>query len=65
MQTYKVTCLEDNIDYYYISATPYEALFDMKYFINLSEKCDAEIHKTESGEHLYFEHNGKTYVVKN
>lgn len=61
-----VTCLEDGKRYLYVNCTPYEAMQRMLYTLNLSrEDPNARINKTVSGMHLYIEHNGKTYAVRN
>lgn len=46
--------------------TPYEALSKMLYTLNISsEDKAAVINKTESGLHLYFDHRGETYSIRN
>lgn len=60
-----VICMEDRKEYGFIAATPFEAMRKMIYTLNLANKCEPKIHKTESGLHLWFEHNGKTYAIRN
>lgn len=61
-----VTCLNNGKRYGMDAKTPYEALSKMKYTLDLSRKDEnAVINKTESGLHLYMDHSGKTYVVRN
>ena len=62
----RVFCLDDGKGYWFIATTPYEALQKMKYTLDLSHyDKDAVINKTESGLHLYMDHSGKTYSVRN
>lgn len=60
-----VTDLDSGIKYGFSAKTPYEAMRKMIYTLNISGKCNAKINKTESGKHLYVEHNEHTYVVRN
>lgn len=61
-----VMCLDTGILYGFIATTPYEAMQKMIYTLNISnEKRDIIINKTISGEHLYIEHSGKTYAIRN
>lgn len=61
-----VMCLDTGVSYGFIATTPYEAMRKMIYTLNISnEKRDAIINKTVSGEHLYIEHGGKTYAIRN
>ena len=60
-----VKCIEDNIEYHFMARTPLEALNKMIYCLNISGKCDAQINKTKSGLHLWFEDGGKTYCIQN
>ncbi len=61
-----VMCLDTGISYGFIATTLYEAMRKMIYTLNISnEDSDAVINKTISGEHLYIEHNGKTYAIRN
>lgn len=62
----KVTCLDDGIEYWFTAKTPLEAMQKMLYTLNLSAfDRNATINKTESGMHLYIDHNDKTYAVAN
>lgn len=63
----KVFCLDDGSTYIFEKGiTPYEAMKKMLYFLNLKNNDpNAVINKTESGLHLYIDHCGKTYSVKN
>lgn len=46
--------------------TPYQALNKMLYTLNIKSKDkSAVINKTESGLHLYFDHCGETYAIRN
>ena len=62
-----VFCLDTGEKFYYgDNKTPYEALSGMLYTLNLSHNDPkAKIDKTESGLHLYFDHCGKTYAIRN
>ena len=61
-----VACLDEGKSYWFTARTPYEALQKMKYTLDLARKDpEAKINKTESGLHLYMEHGGRTYSVKN
>ena len=61
-----VTCLDDGKSYGFAVKTPYEAMQKMKYTLDLKQKDDsAIINKTESGLHLWMDHSGKTYAVRN
>lgn len=51
--------------YIFGDCTSYQAMEKMRYYLNVKEKCDAPIQKTTSGCHLYMEHNGMTYAVRN
>ena len=62
---YYVKCIEDNKEYGFVADTPYEALKKMIYTLNIKEICKVKINKTKSGKHLWFEHNNKTYAVRN
>lgn len=62
---YYVKCMEDNKEYGFLAITAYEAMKKMIYTLNISGKCEVKINKTESGKHLWFEYNGKTYAVRN
>ena len=63
----KVFCLDDGSTYIFEKGiTPYEALKRMLYTLNVARNDpNAVINKTESGLHLYLEHFGKTYAVRN
>lgn len=61
-----ITCLEDNKKFGFSARTPYEALQSCLYYLNLNKKDNnAKINKTNSSLHLWFEHCGKTYSIKN
>lgn len=61
-----VACLDEGKSYWFTARTSYEALQKMKYTLDLTRKDpEAKINKTESGLHLYMEHGGRTYSVKN
>ena len=58
--------LGTNESYYFTANTPYEALRKMLYTLNLKHRDpDATINKTNSGLHLWLEHHGETYAVRN
>ena len=61
-----VICLDTLVRYDFVAVTPYEAITKMKYTLDIqhSDK-DAVINKTPSGLHLWMEHSGKTYAVRN
>ena len=62
---FKVVCLDNGNQYYYVAKTPYEAMTKMKYVLDLDNKDDAcIINKTESRNHLFMDHSGKTYAVR-
>lgn len=61
-----VKCLETGAEYGFLAATGYEAMNKMKYMLDVANRDDsAVINKTISGEHLWMEHHGLTYAVKN
>ena len=62
-----IKCLEDKKEYGYTdSKTPYEAISGLLYTLNCNKlDKNAVINKTDSGRHLWFEHSGKTYCIKN
>lgn len=63
---YKVLCLENGKQFWFMAQTAYIAMQKMIYYLNIS--CldkDAVINKTISGEHLYVFHSGNTYAVRN
>jgi len=60
-----VICMETSTTYGFLADTAYEALDKMKYTLGVAGKCDSTINKTESGMHLWMEHNGMTYAVRN
>ena len=63
---YTVYDMETGAGYTFQAWTPDEAMQKMLYTLNLSKRdLDATINKTESGLHLYIEHNGNFYAVKN
>lgn len=64
-QMFYVTCMDDQKQYGFLTTTAYEAMLCMKYYLNIGGKCDTPINKTESSLHLWLEHNGVTYAVKN
>ena len=58
--------LGTNTSYVYGECTPYESLQRLLYYLNLRfNDTDAVINKTESGMHLYLQHNGEIYAVRN
>ena len=59
---FQIICLDNGKQFYFKASTPYEALNKMKYYLKDDE---AIINITETGQYLYFEHNGMTYVIKN
>lgn len=62
---FKVVCLDNGNQYYYVARTPYEAMTKMKYVLDLANKDGATIiNKTKSGKHLFMDHSGKTYAVR-
>lgn len=64
-QMFYVTCMDNQKRYGFLTTTAYEAMLSMKYYLNIVSKCNAPINKTKSGLHLWLEHNGVTYAVKN
>lgn len=61
-----IICLEDGRKLEFMALTPYEAMIKCKYYLDLNKKDNnAKINKTISGLHLWMEHNGRTYSVKN
>ena len=62
---YTVVCLDDNRKYTFSAMSPYDAMKKMVYYLNLSKHEETVINKTKSGIHLYFEHNNKTYTIRN
>lgn len=63
--TQNVHCLDDGKTYCFVAKTPYEAMQMMKYTLDTARKDNsAVINKTESGLHLWMEHNGKTYSIR-
>lgn len=63
-KTRKVINLDNGAEYIFTNVTPIEALQSMIYAINITEKCNSIINKTETNKHLYFEHNGETYATR-
>lgn len=65
-KSYTVYEMETGTAYTFLAWTAYEAMRKMLYTLNLSRKDpNAVISKTESGLHLYLEHNGSIYAVRN
>ena len=63
---YTVYDLENGSEYTFLAWSAYEAMQKMLYTLNLSRRDpDAVINKTESGLHLYLEHSGSIYAVRN
>lgn len=62
---YTVVCLDDNTEYTFGAIDPYDAMKKMVYYLNLKKYEEVVIHNTTSGKHLYFEHNNKTYAIRN
>ena len=62
-----VVCLETDERFGYgDNKTPHQALSGLLYMLNTQRKDSAAaIQTTKSGEHLYFEHSGKTYAIRN
>lgn len=63
-KTRKVINLNTETEYIFTNTTPVEALKNMIFTLNIKEKCNSIINKTETNKHLYFEHNGETYAVR-
>lgn len=62
---YTVACLDDNRKYTFSAMSPYDAMKKMVYYLNLNKHEEVVINKTKSGNHLYVEHNNKTYTIRN
>ena len=63
---YTVRHMETGTEYTFEAWTAYEAMQKMLYTLNLSKRDpNATINKTESGLHLYLEHSGNIYAVRN
>ena len=62
-----VVCLDSGARFGYESSkTPYQALTAALYSLNLKHYDPAAvINKTESGRHLYFDHSGETWSIRN
>lgn len=61
-----VICLDTSVSYGFDARTAYEALAKMKYTLDIQHlDQNAVINKTPSGLHLWMEHSGKTYAVRN
>ncbi len=60
-----VTNLDTDQKYGFQAQTSYVAMRKMIDYLNIGGKCDATIHKTESGKTLYFDHHGETYAILN
>lgn len=61
-----ITCLDDQRKFFMSAKTPYEAMKSLKYTLDLvheDNKCI--INKTQTGFHLWMDHSGKTYAVRN
>ena len=62
----RVFCLDEGRGYYFSAKTPYEAMENMKYTLDLKHlDKKAEIKQTDSGTCLFMDHSGKTYSVIN
>lgn len=60
-----VLCVEEQKNYLFANVTPYEAMKNIIYMLNLgSGRPEPTINKTCSGYHLWFEREGKTYVAR-
>lgn len=57
--------LDTGEKYIFANKTPLEAMNAMIYTLNIREKCNAVVNKTESGKVLYFVHKGCTYSTVN
>ena len=63
---YYVCCLDTDESYPFYARAPYEAMTKMQYTLNLKRNDpNAVINKTKSGLHLYMEHSGKFYAIRN
>lgn len=63
---FKVKCLENGKQFWFVAQTAYIAINNLLYTLNLNNKDkNAVINKTTSGEHLYIVHHGNTYAVRN
>lgn len=63
----EIICLDTGVKYCYSEKeTPYSAMTKMLYYLNIQHlDKTAKIDKTESGLHLYFDHCGKIYAIRN
>lgn len=62
----KVINLDTGEILYFDTLTPYIALINLMYYLNLKDNLgDSKINKTESGKHLWIERNGETWCVRN
>jgi len=64
MKMVRIFCLDDGTSYWFHAGTAYEAMRKLQYTLDLRKGDRAAIHKTESGKHLYLEHDGKTYAAR-
>ena len=61
-----VRCLDTGVEFGFTAKTPYEAMDKMRYFLDLKQKDPgATINKTASGMHLWMDHSGRTYSIRN
>ena len=63
MRRFIIYCLDTGAQYWYIARNAYEAMQKHAYYLNLSNKQEITINKTESGRHLFIEHDDKCYGV--
>lgn len=65
MKAHTVFCLDDKRDFVFLASSPYEAMCQMLYTLNLSHQdAEAKISLTKSGLHWTMDHCGKTYSIK-
>ena len=63
---YSVYCLDTDESYAFEACAPYDAMTKMLYTLNLKRNDpNAVINETRSGLHLYIEHSGKFYAIRN
>lgn len=58
----KIVCLDDNIEYYFIASTPYEAMEKMRYTLDITGGDKNANISLYNGRTLAMEHSGKTYA---
>ena len=64
--SYVIYGLDDNTAYSFLASSPYNAMEMMLYYLNLRNRDDsARIKMTNSAQHLYLDHDEKTYAIKN